>query len=674
MSETISFEALVSKLQERGLLDYRFLAQEATINVYKDALDQLLKNAEQHFDQLIQTDETSFKSVVEEYLNNGIELGLLYGFLHHLDSNDGSETTREIIEYFQPKYVAFCNKVSLNRELYQKFITVRDENEELDDEQQRSLKLLIQDMEMAGVHLEGEKKKRLEEINMRLAKLSKEFSNHVLDSRKKFHYQLESDECIKEMPEQDLATAKKEAEERKLEGWVFTLSPPSLTAVMKYCGDREVREIFYQRSAQIATENTEDNRPVALEILQLRREKAELLGCKDFAEFKLQDRMAGSVDEILSTVNEIKTKAQAKADRDFAELKSFANEDDLKPWDIAFYADKLKKKKFQIDEKRLKQFFPLEEVLTGMLGIAKQLYGVEFKEIEAKSYHEEVRNFEVYRDDELVSYFVLDLFARPTKSPGAWCNTLRSRRKVGDSFRPPIVVNVANFGKGSADAPTLLAHREVVTMFHEFGHALHMMLSQSRYVNTSSSHVEWDFVELPSQLMENWCWQKESLDLFVKHFETGEALDDELLNSLKASRTFLSGYAVLRQMEFLNLDLKLHTHGDFENIEKLDEFCIHNAREYSMLEVPDYYRMYASFSHIFAGGYAAGYYSYIWAEILEADVFKKFEQKGILNQEIGEEFEEKILAMGTLRPGEKLFESFMGRQPKVDALMEKLGF
>lgn len=656
-------------------LDYSFLSRGKNVEKISSTLDQFLEEAADDFAELLTVKEVNFENVVERFLNLDELMGRLFGWIHHLNSVANNEVTRKIISEFQPKYVAFNTQLSLSRDFYDLLCKV--DQQSLDDQQMRSWELIKKGMEMAGVHLEAEKKTELEKLNLQLAELSEQFSNNVIDSRQKFHYCFKNLDSLADMPEQDLAMAAHEAEHCGEEGWVFTLSPPSLLAVMKYCSDQDVREKFYQEAMQIATKGEQDNRSLVAEILKLRRAKAELMGHADFPTYVLQDRMADNVDQIVSTIEEFKVKARKKGEKDIQELADFAGVDRINPWDIAFNARKLKEQKFAIDERELKKFFPLSAVLAGMFAIVGNLYDLEFQEMEMASYHDEVRTFEVWKNGKKIAYFLIDLFARKEKRPGAWCNTLRSARRLtaaeGGGKQLPIVINVSNFGKAKDGQETLLTHGEVVTMFHEFGHGIHMILGRGEYNNLGSMSVEWDFVEFPSQLLENWCWEKESLAIFAAHVETGENLSDEMLNALKATRTFMSGYHVARQNEFALLDLKIHAESKDWTVAELDQWTLAHSREVALVELPDYYRMYASFSHIFSGGYAAGYYSYLWAEILEADVFEVFKEQGLLSAEVGQHFAEKILARGATKPGMAMFCDFMGRKPKTDALLKKLG-
>ncbi len=665
---------IISELQKPNLPDYKFLSSETSLKAYEETLECLLEKAKKTFNDILKLSETkiTFANVVEKYLNMDEELNTLYSFLHHLDGTSSSEMTRRIIERFQPKMVEYGNMVSLSTEYYLllKKLDMQDrKNKKLSSEQSRSLFLLNRNMEISGVHLKGKKKKRLEEIALRLSELSQKFSNNVLDSRKKFFFKFETNEYLREMPKADLQTAREEAKKRKLSGWVFTLSPPSFHGIMLYCSGREIRKKFWQKNVQIATTGKFDNRPLVLEILNLRKEKASLLGFQTFAEYALQSRMAKSPDEVIKLLSKFSGKAKGKAKKEYEELREFSGLKKMNNWDTAYFSEKLKKKQFSIDEKKLREFFPLSQVLHGLFQTAERLFGLSFKKTYSPTYNSDVLCYEVYSGKKLISYFLLDLFARPEKRGGAWCNDLRCQRKG----KVPVVVNVGNFTGGTKAQPPLLTHGDVQTMFHEFGHGLHVMLSKNTYANTSGFHTEWDFVELPSQLLENWTWKKEGLHLFAKHFRTKKELPEKMIHALSESRKFLKGIFMLRQNEFGFLDFLLHSSAPPKSVEALDKKILAISNKYSIIKKPPYYRMYASFSHIFSGGYAAGYYSYLWAEVLEADVFSRFQQEGILNPKIGKEYAKCILYEGAKKDGAELFRDFMGREPSPEALLKKLG-
>lgn len=666
--KTSEIKALVENPE---FLDFQAFASADSLQMYESALEELLKEAKDVFAKILKTpkEQATFTNVVETFLQQDESLSTLWTFLHHINSTNASEVTRKIIQSFQPKMVEYSNLVSLSPEFFTLLEAVESSGESLDSNQQRSLELLVTDMKSAGVHLKGDKKKRLEEINTQLAELSEVFSNNVLDSRKEFSHHFITDESFGEMPESDRNVAQEEAKQRKKEGWVFTLSPPSYQAIMQYCTDRDVRKKFWEANVQVASSGEYSNKKIIVDILSLRKEKAKLLGFDTYADYVLEQRMAESPNQVLSLLNNFAEKAKEKAKSEWGIIQNFSGLSDLSHWDAAFYSEKLKKEKFHIDNNELRKYFPLQQVIEGLFQTANILFGLTFHKQEAKLYDDSVLAHDVFLGEKKIAYFVFDLFARPEKRGGAWCNDLRHGRKK----LLPIVVNVSNFSKGTKTSPPLLAHYDVQTMFHEFGHGLHVMLSSNGFANTNGFHTEWDFVELPSQLFENWTWEKEGLDLFAKHFESGAPLSEETIVSLNKSRKFLKGLFVLRQNEFGFLDFLLHTQEPPKSVEELDARTLEIANTYSILKKPDYYNMYTSFGHIFGGGYAAGYYSYLWAEILEADVFTRFQKEGVLNPKIGKEYMEKILGQGAKKSGAEIFKDFMGREPKPDALLEKLG-
>jgi Zn-dependent oligopeptidase len=658
-------------VENPDFLDFETLSSKESLRVYISALEEFLEQAKEDFAKIVETpkQEATFENVAEAFLQQDESVSTLWTFLHHINSTNATETTRKIIQDFQPKMVEYSNLVSLSPEFFALLEVVESTNATLDSEQKRSLELLLKDMKSAGVHLKGEKKKRLEEINHRLAELSERFSNNVLDSRKEFSYHFSSDASFGEMPESDRQGAQEEAQQRKKEGWVFTLSPPSYQAILQYCTDREVRKKFWEANVHVASEGELSNKEIILDVLKLRKEKAELMGFDTYAHYVLEERMAESPKQVFSVLNDFAERAKKKAQAEWMMLQDFSGLSDMSHWDTAYYSEKLKKQEFQIDNNELRKYFPLEQVIDGLFQTANTLFGLTFQKREAKLYDDSAMAYDVFWGEKQIAYFLFDLFARPEKRGGAWCNDLRHGRKGV----LPIVVNVSNFSKGTKTQPPLLTHYDVQTMFHEFGHGLHVMLSSNGLSNTNGFHTEWDFVELPSQLFENWTWETEGLCLFAKHFESGEPLPKEMISSLNKSRKFLKGLFLLRQNEFGFLDFLLHTEEPPKSVEELHAKTLKIANTYSVLEKPDYYSVYTSFGHIFGGGYAAGYYSYLWAEILEADVFTRFQKEGVLNPKIGKEYAEKILHQGAKKSGADIFRDFMGRDPKPDALLEKLG-
>lgn len=669
-------DQILKLIQQNDLIDYAALQDEKTLELIPELLDQLLNEAEKGFESLLQTpDETlSYANFMELFLVGDEDLNNLYKAVDSFNSTDSSITTRKIIGDFQPKLVDYQNQVSLNPELYKKLKLLEKSN--LTEDEKRSVQLVIRDMEVAGVHLPEEKREQLKQINKELSDLSEAFSNNVIDSKAEFFYEIETDESLKEMPEEDLEMAREEAKKRNSNAqFIFTLSPPSHLAIMRYCADESIRETFHKASNSVATQGNHDNRPLALKILKLREQKAKLMGFENFAEYILQERMAPNIEKVMETLNQVGQVAGKEALKNVEELKEYSGKTDFKEWDISFYAEKLKKEKFHVDDKLLKPYFVFENVMEGLFGMVKTLFEVEMKPVDIKPYAEGAKAYEVYHQGELISYYFLDPFARAEKRPGAWANDIRSGyKRVDGTKKLPIVINVCNFPKPTNGKPSLLTHRDVETIFHEFGHAIHVMLSSSQNLpNLSGFHTEWDFVEAPSQILENWTWEYEVLSLFAKHYQTGELISKELVDKLRASQNFMSGLFLIRQNEFGSLDYMMHTKPTPESVEALDESCRNFYKEHALIPKFEGYSMYTAFTHIFAGGYCAGYYSYVWAEIMEADMYEKAKQMGILSPEFGKKYVEEILAPGAKKTAMQLFVNFMGGEPTIDALFKKHG-
>ncbi len=618
--------------------------------------------------------DATFASVVEAFFQTDQELSHLWGFIDNYSQTDLNETTRTIIETFRPKLVCSSDKILLDMRFYQLLKGVQA-GKSLTAAQRRSLELLVRNMEMAGVHLEPLEKKKLRAINAELSKICQRFSSNMTHSRALFSHRFTTDATLRELPPQDLAMAAGEAKKRKLAGWVFTLSPPSSQAVLRYCTDRTIRKLFYEENGKVATSGNYDNRPLALRILQLRRAKAQLLGKKDYAAWILQERMARSAREILSLLKPYASACRKKARKELAELRRFANMPRLQPWDLPYISQKYKKQMLQLSDRELREYFPLRQTLDGLFLIAEKLYGVAVRRLPASAaYQEGVLAYEMRLSSGTVGYFLADFFARPSKRVGAWSTCLREPMMDTSGKRiPPVMINVCSFAAGSNGEEPLLMHGDVETMFHEFGHAIHEILGVAPYRNLDGYRTEWDFVELPSQLMENWCWEQASLSLFAKHVHTGKPFPKRLRTALERTKKFLTGYGGLMQTEYSLLDMLLHTGEIPRTVAALDRLCLAHARKHGLLPVPASQKKYASFHHIFDGGYAAGYYSYVWAEVLEADVFAHWKKQGVLSRSIGTKFRKTVFAPGASKPGMELFHDFLGRAPKLGPLLKKQG-
>lgn len=641
--------------------------------MYPHLLTSLLKKAEDAFEQILTLPkkDLTFKKVVEDYFNNDRALTVLYSFLESYNGTNNTPLTRKIVEAFEPKMVDYYNKTMLHKGYYKLLKSIA--RKRLTPDQKRSVFLLLKNMKMSGVDLPDNKRKMIEKINKELSKLSQKFENNTIDSRKQFFYEFNDESVLREMPPSELSLAAMEARNRKSKArYVFTLSPPSLQALLKYCSDRSIRELFYKKALTVASEGKYDNRPLILTMLQLRQQKAQLLGFKNYADYILQARMARSIRQIEILLNKISQKALAKSHHEIQELARFAGLKELNDWDITYYSEKLKQQRFAIEEKELKKFFPLDHIMKGLFTFVSRLFGIEMRPLRRESYFPDLQIFEVWKKNELLAYYIADFSARPSKKGGAWCNHIRPAYfSDSEPYQVPIIINVMNFPPQNGTEPPLLSHRDVETLFHEFGHALHLLFSSKTYTNLHGFNTEWDFVEFPSQLLENWCWESPSLRLFAKHYRTKKVLPEAMIRKLRATKTFMAGYKTLRQLEFAFLDLKLHTHQPPKSLSQLDNFCEKTVQQYSVLRKFKGYKMYTSFDHIFAGGYAAGYYSYMWAEILEADVFLTMKKNNIVDPAMGRQYLEKVLIPGAKKDGSELFKDFMGRNPDVRAFIEK---
>jgi len=666
---------LLQIISNPEMIDYALLRKEESLQLFPEVLDELLTEADEDFEALLKMPDSdvNYDTFMDPFFTGDEVLSNLFKAVDSFNSTDSNDQTRKIIADFQPKLVDFQNKVSLNSDLYAKLKLI--ETQELSEDERRSLSLVIRDMEVAGVHLPEEKREQLKGIKRELSELSEKFSNNVTDSKAEFFYEIEDDTSLKDVHLEDLEAAREEAKKRDSKAeFVFTLSPPSYLAIMRYCEDEKIREIFHKANNTVATQGPKDNRGIALRILKLREEKAKLLGFNNFAEYILQERMAPSPEKVIEILKQVKAIAGKEAQKNVDGLKQYSGKPDFKEWDISFYAEKLKMEKYKVDEKMLRPYFALDNVLKGLFRLVKTLFDLDMKLIDMNEYAPGSKAYKVFHKGEHISYYFLDVYTRPAKRPGAWANDLRSGYiKSNGEKRLPIVINECNFPTPNGDKPSLLTHRDVETIFHEFGHAIHVMLSSQNLANLNGFNTEWDFVEAPSQILENWCWEHEVLSLFAKHYETSEVIPQETIDKLKDSKNFMSGLFLMRQNEFGFLDFLLHTEPVPDNVEALDKKCEAICNEYGALKKFEGYSMYTSFSHIFAGGYSAGYYSYVWAEIMEADMYEKAKEMGILSPEFGEKYVNEILAPGTKKPAMELFTNFIGGEPDIKALFKKHG-
>lgn len=606
-----------------------------------------------------------------------------WGILSHLNAVMNNAETRDVYQALLPGLSEYYTQLGQHTALYQTYQYIYDASiyNELPAAQRSAIKLALRDFKLSGVALEGEAKKRYAEISARLSQLSSDFSNHVLDATQAYFRPLNEDE-LAGLSSSNIELLKQYGQQRELDQPVATLDFPSYLAIMTHSENRPLREELYKayttRASDQAEQSEFDNTALIEEILSLRLEMAKLLGFNNYAELSLASKMAPSVEAVDEFLRDLAEHARAPAEKEIAELKAIAAEDgirDLQPWDSGYYSEKLKMQQFNLSQEALKPYFPAPKILQGLFSIVNRLYGIQVIEREAPVWHPDAHYFELEDQGQVIGGFYFDLYARQGKRGGAWMSGFRSRMQTSDGLQKPICYMVGNFTPPVGNRPALLTHDEVITLFHEFGHGLHHMLTEVDNIAVAGTHgVAWDAVELPSQFMEFWAWDQESLDLLSEHIETQESLPAELLKALLDARFFQSGMQTLRQLEFALFDLSIHRANPALNATQVQATLNEIREKYAVLPTTDYNRFQHSFSHIFAGGYAAGYYSYKWAEVLASDAFDRFEDEGIFNTTTGKQFRENILAVGGKDTALDAFINFRGREPKIDALLRHQGW
>ncbi|WP_314295856.1 M3 family metallopeptidase [Acinetobacter schindleri] len=607
----------------------------------------------------------------------------VWGVLSHLNAVMNNAETREVYQALLPGLSEYYTQLGQHTALYQTYQHVHDAPvfTDLPTAQQSAIKLALRDFKLSGVALEGEAKKRYAEISARLSQLSSDFSNHVLDATQAYFRPLNEDE-LAGLSASNIELLKQYGKQHELDQPVATLDFPSYLAIMTHSENRSLREEIYKAYTTRASDQSDksefDNTAVMEEILSLRQEMAALLGFNNYAEYSLASKMAPSVDAVDEFLRDLAEHARAPAKKEIAELKAIAAEDgitELQPWDSSYYSEKLKMQQFSLSQEALKPYFPTPKVIRGLFSIVNRLYGIQVIEREAPLWHPDAHYFELEDQGEVIGGFYFDLYARQGKRGGAWMSGFRSRMRTHDGVQKPICYMVGNFTPPVGDKPALLSHDEVITLFHEFGHGLHHMLTEVDNISVAGTHgVAWDAVELPSQFMEFWAWDQDSLNLLSEHIETKEVLPADLLKALLDARFFQSGMQTLRQLEFALFDLTIHRANPALNAEQVQATLNEIRDKYAVLATTPYNRFQHSFSHIFAGGYAAGYYSYKWAEVLASDAFDRFETEGIFNTDTGHAFRKNILAVGGKDTALDAFVNFRGREPKIDALLRHQGW
>ena len=608
-------------------------------------------------------------------------LELVMSLVEHLESVSTTPALREAYNALLPDVSAFSSSIPLNPGLWRALneFSKTPEAAALDPIRRRLLDNTLADFRRSGAELDDQKKDRLKAIDGELSVITTRFSQNVLDSTNEFEIVIEDEAALAGLPESAKTAARDSAQNKGKTGYRFTLQAPSLMAVLTYAADAALRERMWRAQSTLATEGKHDNRPIVARILELRKEKAQLLGFRDFADFQLDDRMAKKGADAQRFVNELRERTQAAFERETRELLAFRRELEgasapaLNPWDVSYYAEKLRKARFSLDEEELREYFPAELALKGAFTVAERLYGVRIELLDAvPTWDQAVRAYRIVDESNVeLGTFYVDLYPRENKRGGAWMHGLIASVPP----QPNLAVFCLNASPPSGGKPSLLLHRDVETLFHEFGHLLHHCLSRVPVRSLAGTRVAQDFVELPSQIMENWCSEREALDLFARHYATDMPLPALLLERMNAARTFRAASMQMRQLGFAAVDLALHIDYSPEKDGDVLRYAREILARYAVAPFPDNYAMLASFSHLFGHpvGYAAGYYSYKWAEVLDADAFGRFKAEGLLSRKVGQEFKDRLLSQGNSRDPMELFVAFRGRKPTVDALLERQG-
>ncbi len=661
----------------------------------ESGIREALASAQSEIDDLAaQTSTPTWQNTIERLDGITERLSRCIVPASHLVSVVETPELREAYNAVLPEMSAFWSSLPLNAALWKRVKTFAGTNEafELLGTRKRHLMKTVRDFRRAGADLGAEEKERLQELTVELTSLQQKFSENVLDATAAYELNITDEDRLAGVPDAAMRRARAKAEQEGLSGWLITLDYPSVEPILKHCQDRELRREIHNAFVTRCREGDFDNRPLLARILRLRDEVAHVLGYQSFPDYVLEDRMARKGERAVEFERELVDRTRPYWERDVEHLRGHAAElgiDDVEPWDVSFVMERLRKSRFDIDDEALRPYFPLDQVLDGLFAVVRRTFGfrVEKREIE-ELWHPDADYYEIFDESgEQLGAFYTDWFPRKEKRPGAWMNDFITGGPREDGFSPHLGVICANFTPSDGDAPALLTHREVETTFHEFGHLLHHCTSRVEVSGRAGIHVAWDWVELPSQLMENWTWEREALDLFARHHENGDLLPEELFGAMVAARRFMGGWVQMRQLSLGTVDLALHN----ELAPKLRADALKVAREtidddqgnevmafgesrFADFAVqPRFAELHGltTFTHLFAGGYAAGYYSYLWSEVLDADAFTRFKEEGIFNRETGRSYVDSILSRGDSADPEELFREFMGRDPDAGALLER---
>jgi oligopeptidase A len=652
------------------------------------ALDVILQDNRETLEALLAaSSQYSWDNLVRPLEDRADQLSRAWSPVNHLHSVVDNEELREAYNACLPKLTEYGTELGQHEGLYQAYTQIKESPEfsTLHFAQQKSIENELRDFRLSGIGLDEDKRDEYKAIRQKLSQLQTKFEENLLDATQGWKKLIDNQTELDGLPESALALAAQNAQREDKTGWLINLEFPSYLPVMQYADNRSLRQEAYEAYVTRASDRGPnagkwDNGELMMEILALRQQQARLLGFDSFAHYSLARKMASNPSEVLDFLNDLATRSKAVAEAELNELRVFAAEHyqvrDLQAWDIAYYSEKLRVHKFAISQEQLRPYFPAPRVIQGMFAVIDRLYGMDINEVEnVDVWHEDVLFYEIHdAGGHLRGSFYLDLYARPQKRGGAWMDECVVRRRTLAEVQAPVAYLTCNFTPAIGDDPSLLTHDEVITLFHEFGHGLHHMLTLIDFPEVSGINgVAWDAVELPSQFMENWCWEQESLALFAGHYQTGDALPADIFEKMLKARSFQSGMQMVRQLELALFDFRLHYEQRGTDIADIQALLNDVRSQIAVITPPDYNRFQHGFSHIFAGGYAAGYYSYKWAEVLSADAFSKFEENGIFDRKTGEQFLNSILEQGGSREPMDLFVEFRGRKPSIEPLLRHAG-
>lgn len=652
------------------------------------AIDSLLKgNREKIISLLESTNEYTWDNLIQHLEDMDDQLSRSWSPVGHMNSVVNNDALRDAYNACLPKLSEYQTEMGQNEGLYAAFKQIRqsDAYDELTEAQQKIINNALRDFRLSGIELNAGDQDRFKVICQELSKLSSTFSENILDASNEWQKHITEEADLAGLPDSARGLFRQQAEARDLEGWLLNLEFPSYMPVLTYADNTALRQEMYtafvtRASDQGPHDKKYDNSDLMEQILSLRHEMAGLLGFNNYAELSIETKMADTTQQVIDFLMDLAERSLDMAKKEFEELCEFARKEHsmeaLEAWDISYYAEKLRQHRYQITQEEIKPYLPEDKVLSGMFEVVSRLYGVSFRETkDVDRWHDDVRFFDILdARGEVQGQFYLDLYARAKKRGGAWMDDCITRRRLSHDVQTPVAYLTCNFSPPVGNEPALLTHSEVETLFHEFGHGLHHMMTAVDHVGVSGIHgVEWDAVELPSQIMENWCWQKEALDLISGHYQTGEALPDELFNKMLAAKNFQSAMQMARQLEFSLFDFRLHLEYDPQQGGRVNDIIAEVRDQVAVVKPPAFNRFAHAFSHIFSGGYAAGYYSYKWAEVLSSDAFSAFEENGIFDTETGQRFLKAILEKGGSRNAMDLFVDFRGREPEIEALLRHSG-